>query len=390
MSMTTQREEYLGNQSDRENSDSGAGIFKLARKTDPDTQAVLDARRKCLADEHLNRSARAFFCHLVDAALHPGYFDEKGEVTISDKAIAKTLNVTERTVYDWKCALVARGYIWISKKFVPNMWPRTTYHLSCLHPPPKEEKTDQDGTYGSGEKVRPAPSDALAAAGREKRNAALANKRAQQKLPLSGGLAVVTGSGGKSQNGHLQGISAVSRFKFRPSAEIYFGPLPQFLSAESRQEFRPTAETNFGSQPKPISAHSRNGFRGTAEADCGLKEPQKQIQSQDPLEKEKSNAVNRLSNRVKDGKKDGPRNLESEREFAAYCQELFRTAKTSDGKPEWEANSGLWIVCFRQNKRKAWAVMHELKTIKTERPHTIKKTLGATAMDLWQNNRVGA
>ena len=378
MSMRTQREEYIDKQSD---DDSGSGIFKLARKTDPDTQAVLNARKACLSDEHLNRSARAFFCHLVDAALHPGYFDKKGEVTISDKAISKTLNVTERTVYDWKCALVERNYVWISKKFVPNMWPRTTYHLSCLHPPPKEEKTDSDGTYGSGEKVRSAPSDERAAAGREKRNAALANKRAQQKLPLSGGIAVVTGSEGESKNGHLKAISADSRFKFRPTAEIYFGPQPKFLSAESRQEFRPTAETNFGPQPKPISAHSRNDFQPSAEASCGLKEPQTEIQS--PIETSK--AVNRLGNRVKGGQ-----NPESEREFIAYCQELFRRAKTSEGKPEWDTNAGLWVTCFRQNKRKAWAVMHELKTIKLERPGTIKKTLGAVAMDLWKNNRVGA
>jgi hypothetical protein len=183
-------------------------IFELHKATDPDTLAILDARTRALADPRLKRSA-ALFCKILDMALNPKFFKPcKGVVTVSDPYLAKNFNVSDRTIYTWKMQIVQAGYFWLSKKFVPNMWPLTTYNISALHKPTDEQRTDDLGTYG-GESVRSAP----ASPGQG------ARRPGQPGLPLPG-------SGKprpKSKSEDLREISGETGKTLRARAEENFG-----------------------------------------------------------------------------------------------------------------------------------------------------------------------
>lgn len=257
--------------------------FEIKPSTDPDTLKILEARDKALGDPALSRPVRAFVCFIVDRCLNPRFYDEKGVVCMADSIAAEKFGVTVRTIYDWRHWPGIDRYFWFSKKGRPNMWPMMVYHLTCLHAAPRfEQRTDAGGTYAGGASDRVAPGQDVAAVGREKRNAALASKRAQKTLPLSGGIAVVEGAkvpvapgpiGSRPairlpKSARFRAISAQARKMFRRIAEESFGPPPKKISAGSRSKFRPGAEENFGGEPKKISAGSRNGLQPSAEADC--------------------------------------------------------------------------------------------------------------------------
>src|SRR6266496_2477000 len=82
--------------------------------------------------------------------------DTRGVVAISDTVNANKFGVSNRTIYTWKKTVEGCGYFWITDQYRPNMWPLTTYHLTCLHPPPRGRTTDNGGTYGS-DPGRPKP-----------------------------------------------------------------------------------------------------------------------------------------------------------------------------------------------------------------------------------------
>ncbi|MGC3958138.1 MAG: hypothetical protein QM813_09430 [Verrucomicrobiota bacterium] len=222
---------------------SGHGIFGLVAKTDPDTLAVLVARRACRADSRLTRSMKSCFDEIADRCLNPQFYDVKGVATISDTILAEIYAVSCRTIYTWKQRIAECGYLWITKKPKTNMWPLTTYHLTCLHRPMRQQRTDADGTYGGG-KFRSAPA-----------NPGLGARRpGQASLPLPGSRQVAP----PSEKQDLQAISAESRNFIPLSPEDSFGSEPKLVSAESRSEVRAAPEAVIGSEPKPSSAESRN------------------------------------------------------------------------------------------------------------------------------------
>jgi hypothetical protein len=231
-------------------------IFSLSPGVDPDTIAVLEARRACRADQRLNRSMKACFDEIADRALNPSFYDTKGVVTISDTALAEIFMVSNRTIYSWKHQIAECGYVWLGKKFKSNMWPLTTYHLSCLHKKPAMQRTDSDGTYGA-RRYRSAPV-----------NPGLgARSPGQAQLPLAGSRK----GNEEPKSEDLQVISAETRKNVPLSPEENFGSEPKPASGESRNGFRARAETDFGSEPKPASGESRNGTPVRAEANCRLK-----------------------------------------------------------------------------------------------------------------------
>ena len=374
--------DYLSN--DSENNGNGKGkAFSIGPAKDPATQKILDSRNDALGDPDLTRSERAFVCFVIDRALHPKFFDEKGVVCMADSIPAEKLGVTERMVYNWRHTPATARYFWLSKKTKKNMWPMMVYHLTALHSAPQgDHRTDADGTYGGGSKMRSGPDQAKAAAGRERRNAALAAKRAQQNLPLVGGFSVMDGSPPEAPTTKsvvLQGISADIRSNFRPSAEIDFGSPPKPISAQSRNEFRLPAETNFGGEPKPISAEGRNELPPSAEVDC------RHIETQNPIETVRGDSFKRLGNRAKaaEGNRANRRKGWQRRdtqEFLTLCREVLTAGEV-------EKNSGIWVENLHADPAYAWKVIHDTAAAKTE--GRIKTTPAKYAMDAWVNERLG-
>lgn len=98
-------------------------------------------------------------------------------------------------------------------------------------------------------------------------------------------------------------------------------------------------------------------------------------------------AINRLGNRPQGGEDekaagaagDKPkltaRQRESENDFLERCRDVL-------GKKEMDSNGGLWRTIFRQNKKKAWAVVNETASMKTE--GRIKQSASQAMMDLWK------
>lgn len=349
-------------------------VFSLKPATDPDTLSILDARRRALAEpnERLNRSMKACFCEILDRALHPVFFDSKGVVTISDTVLAQVFGVSNRTIYTWKRKLEDSGYVWLTQKWKSNMWPITTYHLTCLHKPRRDEKTDADGTYGGG-RLRSSPvSPGLGA-----------RKPGQPQLALPGSRQ----SPPDTKSEEMQGTSGQTGKTLRPKPEENFGSEPKAASGGSRRNDRAGAEENFGSEPKSASGESRSQLRPTPEADCRHIETQKQLES--PLE-----SPTRLGNRPQSDQvgpiiKARRKPSDDENDFMATCLAVFGTKEMRQGGPTGNGNGGLWRTLYRQDAEYAWKVMQETRTAKLERPGTIKKGLPQFAMDLWAKRRLG-
>jgi len=84
-------------------------------------------------------------------------------------------------------------------------------------------------------------------------------------------------------------------------------------------------------------------------------------------------AINRLGNRA--GSENATEAMENE--FMLKCIRVL-------GKSEMNENGGGWRTYYRQNPDKAERVIAEVETAIRERPKTIRKSLGAFAMDLWK------
>ena len=370
------REEYGFTDNGHSNGNGAAKIFHLKPATDPDTLAILDARRNVLADERLNRSQKACFCEVLDRALNPSFFDNKGVVTISDPALADIFSVSARSVYNWKFRIEDCGYWWITKKKKSNMWPLTTYHLTCLHKPRRDERTDRDGTYGGGGKGRPAFTP-------DKQRPALgARKPGQRSLPLPGSRQPTP----ESKSDNLQGIAGRTGKELRARPETDCGSDPKPIAGQTRNELRVRPETDCGSDPKPIAGENRKPLRAGAETDCRLIETQNRLRGV-----EDSKRLGKRAGAASGEGKTAPmtaRQRESENDFLALCHQVFGAKEMDgDGKAD-KGNGGLWRLCFRQNKTKAWAVLHETFACKKDRPHTLKTTWAKFAMDLWTADRL--
>jgi len=141
-------EESNGNGNGNGNGDGK--IFQLKPAVDPVTLAIIEARTAAKQDARLNRSMKTFFYHILDIALDPAFCHPhpRGVVSISDTANARIFGVSNRSIYEWKKTVEAAGHFWLTELPRDNMWSITTYHLSCLHQPPRG-KTDHSATYGS-------------------------------------------------------------------------------------------------------------------------------------------------------------------------------------------------------------------------------------------------
>ena len=209
--------------SESQNGGNGHGIFQLAPKPDPETMAILEARRDARADSRLTRSMKACFDEIADRAQNPHFYEAKGIVTISDGVLAGHFAVSLRSIYTWKHRIEDCGYVHLGRQPKTNMWPITKYYLTCLHRGPGSQRTDRDGTYGTG-KLRPAPS-----------NPGLgARHPGQASLPLPG-----------------------SR---PPPPKLKSEKMPA-ISAQSGNSLRLRAEASCGSEPKPVAAQSRSQLR---------------------------------------------------------------------------------------------------------------------------------
>ncbi len=221
--------------------------FTIKPAVDPSTRAILEAREAVLKDRTLTRSMKAFYCWVLDKSLDPEFFHPhpRGIVTLSDTASAEPFGVSERTIYTWKFRIEDAGYWWLSRQFRKNMWPITTYHLACLHPP-KRGRTDRDGTYGRSGAGRPMP-----------QNPGLgARKPGQPGLPLPGSRQAHP----NHKTSESLAISGEIGDSLRPTPEADFGSEPKPTSGESRSPFRLRAEASFGREPKFNAGHSRTGL----------------------------------------------------------------------------------------------------------------------------------
>src|ERR1043165_1284922 len=164
------------NQNGNGNGNGHRKIFSLVPAQDELTFAILDTRRHCLEDRQLLRSEKSFFVHILDLSLNRNCNDRPGVLTISEKRLAGTFGVSVRSIYTWKKKLEATGYIWFSKKFIPNMWPMDVYHVTAIDPPRSQNaKPTREGLWGNGTTRSALPTPGMGA-----------RKPGQPSLPLPG------------------------------------------------------------------------------------------------------------------------------------------------------------------------------------------------------------
>ena len=216
---------------------NGHGIFQLAPKADPETLAIIDARRDARADTRLTRSMKACFDEIADRAQNPNFYEAKGIVTISDSVLAGTFGVSLRSIYTWKHQIAACGYVHLGRQPKSNMWPITKYYLTCLHRGPATQRTDRDGTYGVG-RVRSLPSPPHGARQPGQPGLPLPGSRSPAPFPKNTKTPAISGQAGK---------------KLPVSPEASCGSRPKPVAGLTRSQLRARPEIPCGSDPKPTA-----------------------------------------------------------------------------------------------------------------------------------------
>src|ERR1043166_5688266 len=265
--------EYIPNQSDS-NSNNGNGnghhnhngngnggkqrIFTLAPAQDQLTFVILETRRQAFEDPRLTLSEKTFFAHLLDLSLNRTINDRPGVITISQPRLGRTLGVSKRTIYTWKKNLCAAGYLWTSKKFVPNMWPLDVYHIAAIDEAKRDQKPTREGMWGNGD-TRQAPEEPGLGA----------RKPGQPGLPPAGNKSVRKPEQAKSEK--MPAISTASGKSLRLPVEPNCDSQSKSTSTASRNSFRLPVEASFDSQSKQTSTDSRSKLPLGVEADVPLK-----------------------------------------------------------------------------------------------------------------------
>jgi hypothetical protein len=366
----------------REDHDQRNGEGDGKKPIDRDTLAIFEARRNAFAEprERLDR-AKYMFAELCDRATNsrcPGFI-RKGSVAIPDSELARKFGVWESTIYNWKRQLEAAGYVWTSKQYRSDRWPMTVYHLACIHPRPNFDTQNPDGSSNAAP-GRSAPPDVKGGRGKGR-------KRKHPSPPLTPPVTTqtVVASPEMLEN---QGFVAVTHSFLWASATINCGSGPQQNVAVSHNPMWLSATTECGPQPQPNVAHSHNGNGAdshngvvrTATTECGLNESQRRLRDEVPPKRLDKRAVSGERKPATPAVKRTPQQRESERLWLASCTEVF-------GEKETERIGGWLIQVLRENSKKAWACLNEVRAMKKEQ--RIKVNPPAAFNDLWKKDRLG-
>lgn len=111
-------------------------------------------KRRCLND-FLTLGAKLLFCFLLDCSWLRSFggVPGGGTITISTFQISEFLHVGMNSVWRWSRELVKHGYIWMSKRPLPNARPMNTYHITVFNPSAPKTKFDF-GCWGTDGKFR--------------------------------------------------------------------------------------------------------------------------------------------------------------------------------------------------------------------------------------------
>jgi hypothetical protein len=389
--------EYLPRPEESSNGNgNGHGtIFTLKPALDPDTLAILETRDHALRDQRLLGTMRAFFCLILDRALDPEYYrpHPRGIVTLSDTVLATDFGVSNRTIFTWKRKIEECGdYFWLTRQFRTNMWPITTYHITCLHPP-QRGKTDRDGTYGSGRVGRSLPENFPLGARRP----------GQPGLPLPGSRQKPKAP----EKSQTLAIAGLTRNTLPVSPEAHFGSDPKPTSGETRSTLRARPEAHFGRDPKPTSGETRSTLRVRPEADCGsdpkriadIRETQNGERGGTERTFKRSTLVNAqkagggageaktaasVESLLKDLKivKEPIRPKSAENIFLLDVGAMMEQWRKGSSKAELANSGAWWRLVFRTDHELARKVLAE--TLRAVKEGQIKQTPGQYAVDLWK------
>jgi hypothetical protein len=375
------------NESNGNGNDHGK-IFTLKPALDPDTIAILEARRTALTDQRLIRSMKAFFCHILDASLDPAFYypHPRGVVTLSDPINAETFGVSPRTIYTWKKRIEAVGYFWLSEQYRKNMWPITTYHLSCLHRPPRG-RTDESGTYGTSGSGRSRPQNP-GLGGRQPGQLGLTLPGSRQKAK-------------SAENAQVLETAGLSRNGLPVSPEADFRSEPKQTSGESRSRLPVRAEADFRSEPKQTSGESRSVLPVRPEADFRHIESENEKGEGTETSLKRSTLVNAqeagrewegtghvesaslVASLLKGLKvKEPPKPKSTEGIFLLDVGAMMETWRKGSSKAELANSGAWWRLAFRADRDLIQRVLAE--TLRAVKERQVKETPGQYAADLWK------
>lgn len=249
--------EYLPEELTQKNNGSGhKPVFRLAPVEDDLTFSILRARQEVCEDADLKPGPKLLFVYVLDLSLKRTVNVRPGVVTIAQTKLAEKLGVSQRTIFAWKRALVAKRYVWMTHQPMPNTWPLDSYHISALHPQDAwQEKTTAEGMWGNGERRQALPTPGAGA-----------RRPGQRSLGLSG--STLPRRAGEHKTEQNPDFAAQSGSELPPSVEAGCDSESQRIATESRNGLRRRVEADCDGESKRIATHGRSGLRPTVEADC--------------------------------------------------------------------------------------------------------------------------
>lgn len=322
------------------------------------TDAILQSRFEALTHPELTVGAKVLFCFILDLSLDRDASNDVGVVTISRRKLAWYLACSEKSVGNWKKALAAARFIWISLKFRPNTWPMDRFHISALdHPDRPRQLLDQDGLWGNG-KLRSVPDRSITARGT---NGKFCRGPEPASLPDSPDFTV----------DHGKNLPASTVNSAVDHGKIYRGqrhdlPLPTVKNAVSPRHDLPLATAKNDREPRQKTALLRETEQG-AVSTVG------------------SRSSKRLGNRAGaagDNRANRPKGWQRRdtQEFLSKCREVL-------GEKEVQKNSGLWVENLHADPAYAWKTIHDTASAKTE--GRIKTTPARYATNVWTKELLG-
>jgi len=296
-------------------------VFTLAPVEDDLTFTILNVRRHVLEDQELGNGAKLLFVYVLDKSLNRNLNSQPGVVTISQTKLAEVFGCSQRAIFAWKLALVARGYIWMSRRSMPNTWPIDTYHVTAINPPSSwEEKTTHEGLWGNGERRLADPPLG-------------AREPGQIRLPLPGSR--LPGRRRRPKTAKTPDFSGVAGTKLPVSPERSFRCPRNVASGGTGSQLPAAPEENFRRPPNVASGDT--GSQLPAAPEENFRHREGEVGGKRPLEIEGRGNPPPPDEQFRQWSKGLEGMFPSKlRRLQADLQQRFRSARTEEARREWE------------------------------------------------------
>jgi len=334
---------------------------------------VPQLRRQATSRRDISPTAKVLFHHLTDQSFLMSVSPARGVVKMSFQKLATEghMNCSKKTVQRAAVELEKAGLIWTDTRW-DGGFEITYWYIRNLADPQREFWSGGNASFGNGARRRGKRPDPVRWSDGKFGDPATRKKSKSPKgqiCPDGGDDAKTTERPIKSTVNGQPCPQPTDKNDHGPWSDVTTAngqPCPRSMDISDHGPWSDVTTANGQPCPRPVDKNDHGqGSEVTTSKD-----------TQERLRDQERSSKRLKANRAKAA--PGKKPTVDEGVFLELCRKVL-------GNDEMTRNGGLWRDFYRQSSKKAWAVMHETRTVRKERPESLKTTWAQFAMDLWKN-----